>query len=497
MTITGPGGAGKSRLALEAAAGAALERPVQLVGLAPVSDPGFVLTEIARAVGARESAGRSLAQSIADTLHGTRTLLFLDNLEHLAPAAHDVATLLGLTPDLDVLATSRTPLRLSGEHVHPLHTLSMDDACELFVELAAARGVVLRDDAMPSVREICRRLDGLPLAIELVAARLVVLPPASAPGGPRRGPRARDGGPGRPSREAAHASGDDRVELRPPRTEPAGAARRAGGVRGRVHARGRPSGGTGGAGLPPRPRGARGLESRSERRVRRRPPAVDARDGSRGRRRASRGARDLRGAAAVATRSASSSSRPRARSSSRARTRRSGSSASSRTSTTSERPSTGASRPGASRTGCAAPRRFIASGGGEATCPRDGAGSRSGSVSAATSRRSCGRERCGPPPIRLTHRATGTRRYRCSRRRSRCSASADRGARPRSRSPSSGSSRSCRETRSGPSSSARRRSRSRASWETPERCRPPSTTSVRCARPTVTTSGPSPATRRR
>ena len=178
VTITGPGGAGKSRLALEAAAGAARERPVQLVGLAPVSDPSFVLTEVASVVGARESSGRPLAETIADTLHGTRTLLFLDNLEHLAPAAHDVATLLALTPDLDVLATSRTPLRLSGEHVHPLHPLSTGDAATLFVELAAARGVVLREDTTKSVREICRRLDGLPLAIELVAARLVVLPPA-------------------------------------------------------------------------------------------------------------------------------------------------------------------------------------------------------------------------------------------------------------------------------------------------------------------------------
>ncbi len=76
-----------------------------------------------------------------------------------------------------MLATSRAPLRLSGEHVLPLEPLSIDDASTLFVELAAARGVVLHADALASVHEICRRLDGLPLAIELVAARLVVLPP--------------------------------------------------------------------------------------------------------------------------------------------------------------------------------------------------------------------------------------------------------------------------------------------------------------------------------
>lgn len=178
VTITGAGGAGKSRLALEVVASATLERPVHLVGLAPVSDPTLVLAEIARTVGARESAGRPLAEGIADALRGAHTLLFLDNLEHLAPAARDIAALLDLVPDLDVLTTSRAPLRLSGEHVLPLDPLSVDDAATLFVELAAARGVVLHEDTAASVREICRRLDGLPLAIELVAARLVVLPPA-------------------------------------------------------------------------------------------------------------------------------------------------------------------------------------------------------------------------------------------------------------------------------------------------------------------------------
>jgi predicted ATPase/class 3 adenylate cyclase len=178
VTITGHGGAGKSRLALEAAASASFERPVNLVGLAPVSDPALVLAEIARAVGAREPVGRPLEESIAEALRGTGTLLYLDNLEHLAPAAHDIALLLNLVPDLDILATSRTPLRLLGEHVLPLDPLPIDDAATLFIELAAARGVVLHADALSSVWEICRRLDGLPLAIELVAARLAVLPPS-------------------------------------------------------------------------------------------------------------------------------------------------------------------------------------------------------------------------------------------------------------------------------------------------------------------------------
>ena len=177
MTLTGPGGAGKSRLALEIAALTALERPVHLVGLAPVSDPELVPVSIAHVLGVREGA-RPLLECIAEALAGTGALLLLDNFEHLAPAAAHVAALLDRAPDLDVLVTSRAPLRLSAEHVVPLEPLPVHDAATLFSELAAARGVVLHDDSLPAIREICRRLDGLPLAIELVAARLAVLPPA-------------------------------------------------------------------------------------------------------------------------------------------------------------------------------------------------------------------------------------------------------------------------------------------------------------------------------
>jgi predicted ATPase/class 3 adenylate cyclase len=178
VTITGPGGAGKSRLALEVAARAAVDRPVHLVGLAPVIDAELVPSAIARAIGARESGGRIVLESVADSLNGAGALLFLDNLEHLPTATAPVAELLNLVPDLQILATSRAPLRLSTEHVHPLAPLSIEDATTLFVELAAARGVLLQESALVSVHEICRKLDGLPLAIELVAARLAVLPPA-------------------------------------------------------------------------------------------------------------------------------------------------------------------------------------------------------------------------------------------------------------------------------------------------------------------------------
>ncbi len=178
VTITGPGGAGKSRLALEIAAGAATERPVHLVGLAPVAEPELVPSAIARSLGVREHDSEPLIAAIGDRLNGTGALLYLDNLEHLGPSAVHIAELLDRTPDLQILATSRLPLHLSTERVAPLEPLTLDDATTLFVELAAGRGVVLQPDALDSVREICRRLDGLPLAIELVAARLVVLPPA-------------------------------------------------------------------------------------------------------------------------------------------------------------------------------------------------------------------------------------------------------------------------------------------------------------------------------
>jgi predicted ATPase len=177
LTITGPGGAGKSRLALEAAGAAATKRPVYLVGLALIADPALVPSAIARAVGARESPERALVEDVADRLAGSSALVVLDNLEHLAPAASTVARLLDLAPDLAVLATSRSPLRLAAEHVLQLAPLPVDDAATLLAELAVARGVTLRSEADPALREICRRLDGLPLAIELVAARLTVLSP--------------------------------------------------------------------------------------------------------------------------------------------------------------------------------------------------------------------------------------------------------------------------------------------------------------------------------
>ncbi len=178
VTLTGPGGAGKSRLALEVAGQAAVDRPVHLVGLAPISNRELVPSTIARAIGVREAPGRTVFESIGEALADTGALLLLDNLEHLPGAATDVRELLDAAPDVKLLVTSRVPLRLSAEHVVPLPPLAVHDASELFTELAAARGIVLHEDTLSSIEEICRRLDGLPLAIELVASRLVILPPA-------------------------------------------------------------------------------------------------------------------------------------------------------------------------------------------------------------------------------------------------------------------------------------------------------------------------------
>jgi len=178
VTVTGPGGAGKSRLALEVATAAAASRPVHLVGLASIADPGLVPSSIARALGTREKPGQPLWTSIADALAGKRALVYLDNLEHLSSAAAHVRLLLDAVPDLDVLATSRTPLRLSDEHVLPLDPLPVDAAVELFVERARSRGVVLAEESLPTIGGLCKRLDCLPLAIELVAARLTFLSPS-------------------------------------------------------------------------------------------------------------------------------------------------------------------------------------------------------------------------------------------------------------------------------------------------------------------------------
>jgi predicted ATPase/class 3 adenylate cyclase len=180
VTLTGPGGTGKSRLALEHA-WEAVERftdGVVLVRLATVSDPELVPSAIAAALGIREPGSRPLLDAVGDHLAERELLLVVDNVEHVIEAAPLLALLFERAPKLRILATSRLPLRLRGEHVVDVEPLPQEDAASLFAERARAADRRFDLDAeAETVAEICRRLDGLPLAIELAAARIAVLTP--------------------------------------------------------------------------------------------------------------------------------------------------------------------------------------------------------------------------------------------------------------------------------------------------------------------------------
>jgi predicted ATPase/class 3 adenylate cyclase len=167
VTITGPGGTGKTRLGLEAAAefvGRTADG-VFWVPLAAVSDAELVLPEIAHALGARDD--------LAGFLRDRDVLLLLDNLEHLLPAAAPLSELLAGSERLRLLVTSRAPLHVSGEYEYSLEPLAPGDSAALFCERARSIGRDFAPDE--TVDAICRRLDGLPLAIELAAARTKLL----------------------------------------------------------------------------------------------------------------------------------------------------------------------------------------------------------------------------------------------------------------------------------------------------------------------------------
>ncbi len=196
LTITGPPGAGKTRLGVAVAMNLAALAPdgVWFVDLAPIHDARLLPTAIGRAAGVREQRGE-LAQARVERHIGQRTLLLLlDNFEHILAAAASVADLLANCPNLKVLVTSRAPLRLRWEHVLPLPPLTVPDrrnlpapaelaqipAVALYAERARAvdPAFCITDDNARDVAEICVRLDGLPLAIELAAARSNVFAPA-------------------------------------------------------------------------------------------------------------------------------------------------------------------------------------------------------------------------------------------------------------------------------------------------------------------------------
>jgi predicted ATPase/DNA-binding XRE family transcriptional regulator len=196
VTLTGPGGVGKTRLAQAVAteSHARFGDAVTLVSLAPIEHHRHVAAAIARSLDLRDASGRPLEASLKAYLRDGSRLLVLDNFEHVSDAAPLVADLLGACPDLRMLATSRSPLRTSGEQEFPVQPLAMPaldavpplavvagyPAVELFV--ARARAVrpdfALTDGNREAVVRICHRLDGLPLAIELAAARIKLLTPA-------------------------------------------------------------------------------------------------------------------------------------------------------------------------------------------------------------------------------------------------------------------------------------------------------------------------------
>ena len=169
VTLTGPGGTGKTRLALQAAASAAdhFAGGVWWVALAPLRDPALVLESAARALG----ASGDLAEHIGDSA----LLLLLDNFEHLLDAAAGLAPLLSRCPNLTLLVTSRERLHLDGEHEYAVDPLTPDEAVELFKTRATSARRDFTDDG--AVALVCERLDHLPLAIELAAARVRILSP--------------------------------------------------------------------------------------------------------------------------------------------------------------------------------------------------------------------------------------------------------------------------------------------------------------------------------
>jgi len=178
LTLTGPGGVGKTRLALQAVANAVDAFPdgVWWVPLASVRDPNLVLSSVALALGVPEQRGRELEEGVIDVLSAGRSILLLDNLEHLLPSAAAKVATLRAGSGSTVVVTSRERLQLEGEHVYPVAPLVAAEAAELFSARTAALGYDAGD--ADAVDELCARLDNLPLAVELAAARTGLLAPA-------------------------------------------------------------------------------------------------------------------------------------------------------------------------------------------------------------------------------------------------------------------------------------------------------------------------------
>lgn len=200
VALLGPGGIGKTRLALELArcwgvAGPGTERSAWFVDLSPVRDPRLWVDALADALGVRPEGSSAVLDLVIDRLQGHSTLVVLDNFEQVQAAAPDVARFIAACPDTTVLITSRRALRLRGEHeiqLAPLALPTADGATDVeaivqsaSVQLLTTRAATVRPGfAVTSanaaaVAELCRRLDGIPLALELAAAQLRILTPVA------------------------------------------------------------------------------------------------------------------------------------------------------------------------------------------------------------------------------------------------------------------------------------------------------------------------------
>jgi predicted ATPase/class 3 adenylate cyclase len=195
LTLTGPGGTGKTRLALQVAADMLddFSDGAFFVNLAPITDHSLVLSTIAQSLGVREAGGQPLIDTLKSYLRDKRLLLVLDNFEQVIEAAPLMAELAAHCPHIKIVTTSRVPLRVRGEKEFPVPPLSLPnpqrlpslehltqyEAVRLFIERATdvKPDFEVTNDSAPAVVEICVRLDGLPLAIELAAARIRLFPP--------------------------------------------------------------------------------------------------------------------------------------------------------------------------------------------------------------------------------------------------------------------------------------------------------------------------------